>query len=56
MEVLYNRGFKRISFGVQDYDKNVQIMINRVQSYDAVKSVTDDARSIGYTSICHDLV
>jgi hypothetical protein len=27
-----------------------------VQSYDAVKSVTDDARSIGYTSICHDLV
>lgn len=56
MEVLYNRGFKRISFGVQDYDKNVQIKINRVQSYDVVKSVTDDARSIGYTSICHDLV
>ncbi|MBL6657111.1 MAG: oxygen-independent coproporphyrinogen III oxidase [Flavobacteriales bacterium] len=56
MEVLYNRGFKRISFGVQDYDEYVQQKINRVQSFEEVKSVTDDARKIGYTSICHDLV
>ena len=56
MQVLYDLGFRRISFGVQDYSPIVQKAINRVQTYEQVKNVTETARKIGYTSISHDLV
>lgn len=56
MQVLYDLGFKRISFGVQDYDIKVQKAINRVQPFENVKEVTDVAREIGYESVSHDLV
>lgn len=56
METLFNLGFRRISFGVQDYDPLVQKAINRIQSFEKVKEVTEIARRIGYTSISHDLV
>lgn len=56
MELFYAFGFLRISFGVQDYDPDVQHAIHRVQTYEQVKKVTEQARSIGYTSISHDLV
>jgi oxygen-independent coproporphyrinogen-3 oxidase len=53
---LYNCGFTRVSFGVQDYNEKVQKAIHRVQSFEAVKQVTHWAREIGYTSISHDLI
>ena len=53
---LYELGFRRNSFGVQDYDPVVQKTINRIQSFDQVKEVTDMSREVGYTSISHDLV
>jgi len=56
MQTLYDLGFRRISFGVQDYSPVVQKAINRVQSFEQVKKVTEIARNIGYTSISHDLV
>lgn len=56
LEVLFNLGFKRVSFGVQDYDSRVQKAINRIQPFERVKKVTQEAREIGYTSISHDLV
>ncbi|MGI9527443.1 MAG: oxygen-independent coproporphyrinogen III oxidase [Weeksellaceae bacterium] len=56
MQVLYDLGFRRISFGVQDYDPKVQKAINRIQPFENVKKVTEIAREIGYTSISHDLV
>ena len=56
LEGLYNLGFRRCSFGVQDYDERVQIAINRVQPYQNVLNVTETARKIGYTSVSHDLV
>lgn len=56
MQVLYNLGFRRISFGVQDYDLKVQQTINRIQPFEAVERVTNEAREIGYTSVGHDLV
>ena len=53
---LYELGFRRNSFGVQDYDPIVQKTINRIQSSEQVKEVTDKSREIGYNSISHDLV
>lgn len=56
LKTLYNLGFSRVSFGVQDYDPIVQKAINRVQTFENVKYVTELARKIGYKSISHDLV
>ena len=56
LRTLYNLGFRRVSFGVQDYDHTVQVAINRLQPFENVKKVTELARQIGYTSISHDLV
>ncbi|SZD73747.1 Oxygen-independent coproporphyrinogen-III oxidase [Candidatus Ornithobacterium hominis] len=56
LQALYDFGFKRISFGVQDYDFQIQEAINRIQPYENVERVTLQAREIGYESISHDLV
>ena len=56
LTALYALGFRRCSFGVQDYDPIVQETINRVQPFENVERVTKLARKIGYTSISHDLV
>lgn len=56
LQVLYNFGFRRVSFGVQDYDPVVQKAIHRYQPYSNVMQVMEWARDIGYTSISHDLV
>lgn len=56
LQVLYDLGFRRCSFGVQDYDPVVQKAINRIQPFENVERVTREAREIGYTSISHDLV
>jgi len=56
LQTLYDLGFRRVSFGVQDYDPKVQKAINRIQSYEKVKEVTEFAREIGYRGISHDLV
>lgn len=56
LERLYELGFTRVSFGVQDYNTKVQKAIHRVQPFEKVKNVTEWAREIGYTSISHDLV
>jgi oxygen-independent coproporphyrinogen-3 oxidase len=56
LQRLYNLGFTRVSFGVQDYDPKVQEAIHRIQPFENVKNVTLWAREIGYTSISHDLV
>lgn len=56
LQVLYNLGFRRVSFGVQDFDRKVQVAINRVESFERVKEVIDNARKVGYTSVNIDLV
>lgn len=53
---LFDFGFRRLSFGVQDYSPTVQQAIHRIQPFDQVKKVHILAKSIGYTSISHDLV
>lgn len=56
LKILYDLGFKRVSFGIQDFDEKVQDTINRYQTFDEVKQVIDYAREIGYSSINFDLV
>ncbi|MEP2687487.1 oxygen-independent coproporphyrinogen III oxidase [Maribacter dokdonensis] len=56
LQALYDVGFRRVSFGVQDYNETVQKAIHRIQPFDNVKNVTDWAREIGYTSIGHDII
>ncbi len=56
LQTLYDLGFRRCSFGVQDYDPKVQKAINRIQPFENVKNVTEWAREIGYRGISHDLV
>ena len=56
LKVLHDFNFDRVSYGIQDYNESVQKAINRIQSYDNVKYVTDTARKIGYKSVGHDLI
>ena len=56
LQTLYDLGFTRISFGVQDYDPIVQKSIHRVQPFINVENVTNWSREIGYTSVSHDLI
>jgi oxygen-independent coproporphyrinogen-3 oxidase len=53
---LYDLGFRRVSFGVQDYSEKVQKAIHRIQPFHNVAKVTFWAREIGYTSIGHDII
>ena len=54
--MLRELGFTRISIGVQDFDPEVQRLVNRHQPHEVTKSVTDMAREFGYTSVNYDLI
>lgn len=56
LRTLRQLGFTRVSYGVQDYSPTVQKAINRIQSFERVAFVTQEARALGYTSVSHDLV
>ena len=56
LQTLYNLGFRRVSFGVQDYSPTVQEAIHRIQPFHNVAKVTFWAKEIGYTSVGHDLI
>ena len=56
LQKLYDLGFRRVSFGVQDYAEKVQTAIHRIQPFHNVAKVTFWAKEIGYTSISHDLI
>jgi oxygen-independent coproporphyrinogen-3 oxidase len=53
---LRQLGFTRISIGVQDFDPEVQRIVNRHQPYEVTKSCTEIARELGYTSVNYDLI
>lgn len=56
LEVLAKLGFNRISLGVQDFTLKVQELVNRVQSFEETKKITDDSRELGYKSVNFDLI
>ncbi|MDE3742575.1 oxygen-independent coproporphyrinogen III oxidase [Maribacter polysaccharolyticus] len=56
LQALYDVGFRRVSYGVQDYNEKVQKAIHRIQPFENVRRATEAAREIGYTSVGHDLI
>ncbi len=56
LEALHKLGFGRISLGVQDFDPEVQRLVNRHQPEEETRRVTDTARELGYTSVNFDLI
>lgn len=56
LEVLFKLGFRRASFGIQDFDPVVQDIINRIQTFDQVKEIYFEARNSGYSSVNFDLI
>ncbi|WP_027138688.1 oxygen-independent coproporphyrinogen III oxidase [Gaetbulibacter saemankumensis] len=56
LQALFNVGFRRVSYGVQDYNETVQKAIHRIQPFEHVKRATELAREIGYTSVGHDII
>ena len=56
LRVFSALGFNRLSFGVQDFDPDVQRAVHRVQPYDSVRDLMVAARAIGFESINADLI
>ncbi len=53
---LRQLGFNRLSFGVQDFDADVQQAVHRVQSFEMVEGLMKSARALGFVSINADLI
>ena len=49
-------GFNRASFGVQDFDPEVQVAVNRIQSVEETRAVVDACRANGFRSVNIDLI
>ncbi|MDH4465267.1 MAG: oxygen-independent coproporphyrinogen III oxidase [Acidovorax sp.] len=56
LAVLAELGFNRLSFGVQDFDAEVQKAVHRIQPAEQVFSLVDSARSLGFDSVNVDLI
>lgn len=56
LALLKGLGFNRLSFGVQDFDSDVQQAVNRVNSYADVKALVNAAKNFGFRSINVDLI
>ncbi|MBL8304502.1 MAG: oxygen-independent coproporphyrinogen III oxidase, partial [Ideonella sp.] len=53
---LASLGFNRVSFGVQDFDPQVQKAVHRVQSEEMVRNLVVSARELGFVSTNVDLI
>ena len=56
LALLAELGFNRLSFGVQDFDAEVQKAVHRVQPAEQVFALVESARSLGFDSINVDLI
>jgi oxygen-independent coproporphyrinogen III oxidase len=56
LNTLAEMGFNRISFGVQDFDPEVQKAVHRIQPVEQVFALVEQARAIGFDSINVDLI
>ncbi|WP_413290171.1 oxygen-independent coproporphyrinogen III oxidase [Bdellovibrio sp. HCB337] len=56
LKVLKELGFDRVSMGVQDFNPEVQRLVNRIQPYDITAKLTEEARAIGFRSVNYDLI
>lgn len=53
---LKKEGFNRISLGVQDFDDDVQRLINRFQTYDRTRAMMTELRSLDFKNFNLDLI
>ena len=56
LQLLFDLGFNRLSFGVQDFDPDVQKAVHRIQPAEQVFDLVASARSIGFESVNVDLI
>lgn len=56
LSAMAGLGFNRISFGVQDFDPDVQRAVNRVQPREDVVNIISAARRQGFRSVAVDLI
>jgi oxygen-independent coproporphyrinogen-3 oxidase len=56
LKVLHQLGFNRLSFGVQDFDPQVQKAVHRIQPIEQTFALTQAAREIGFESVNVDLI
>ncbi|WP_051534371.1 oxygen-independent coproporphyrinogen III oxidase [Deefgea rivuli] len=53
---LASLGFNRMSVGIQDFNPEVQIAVNRVQTEEETRTVIEAARQYGFRSVSVDLI
>ncbi|MCH7345728.1 oxygen-independent coproporphyrinogen III oxidase [Pelomonas sp. CA6] len=53
---LRSLGFNRLSFGVQDFNPEVQKAVHRMQSFESVQQLMQQARQLGFESTNVDLI
>ncbi|MFN3571728.1 MAG: oxygen-independent coproporphyrinogen III oxidase, partial [Polaromonas sp.] len=56
LRTLSGLGFNRLSFGVQDFDPDVQKAVHRIQPFDQVRDLMAQARELDFDSINVDLI
>ncbi|HTR29580.1 MAG TPA: oxygen-independent coproporphyrinogen III oxidase [Puia sp.] len=56
LDRLYRLGFRRISYGVQDLNPEVQQAIHRIQPFERLHHATAAARASGFTAVNFDLI
>ena len=56
LALLAELGFNRLSFGVQDFDAEVQKAVHRIQPAEQVFALVASARSLGFDSVNVDLI
>src|SRR5690606_33365695 len=56
LDGLGDLGFNRTSFGVQDFDPEVQAAVNRIQPLEMVEQALEASRRAGFRSINMDLI
>lgn len=56
LDHLRSIGFNRMSMGIQDFNKEVQILVNREQDEEFIFALMKRARELGFTSTNVDLI
>lgn len=56
LKLLRGFGFNRLSMGVQDLDQEVQAEVNRYQTEEQTRRLTDWARELGFGGVNMDLI
>ena len=56
LDTLYALGFRRISYGVQDLNPDIQRIIGRWQPFQRLEEATNAARAAGFTAVNFDLI